>query len=286
MYGLYSMTVFLWLGAAWLAVASEVAGRHILLFAWARLVREAVADLLPFSQLGGLVAGSRTLIGRGVPRQIVYASMIADMTTEMASQLLFTLFGLATATFTLLGVHAGALRAAALGATAALTLIMVAFMLGQRPMIGLAGRLARRILPAAALAIETVHAELDRAYSRRWRLLLSFLFNLAGWIASGAGAWLLLRLIGASLPLITVLAIESLIFTVRSVAFMVPGALGFQEAAYIIVGPLFGLPAESAIAVSIIKRARDILIGVPTLLAWQGFAVCSAFVRQKNDATL
>jgi len=66
-----------------------------------------------------------------------------------------------------------------------------------------------------------------------------------------------------------VLAIESLIFTVRSVAFAVPGAIGFQEAAYVLVGPMFGLPPETALALSIAKRARDVAIGAPALLAWQ-----------------
>jgi len=42
-----------------------------------------------------------------------------------------------------------------------------------------------------------------------------------------------------------------------------------QEAAYALAGPLFGLPPESALALSLAKRARDLAIGVPTLLAWQ-----------------
>ena len=49
-----------------------------------------------------------------------------------------------------------------------------------------------------------------------------------------------------------------------------PGALGVQEAGYALLMPLFGLPAEMGLAVSLLKRARDIVIGVPVLLAWQG----------------
>jgi len=286
LYVLYSLGVFVLLGAAWLAVAVDEPARHIGLFTWARLVREAVADLLPFSQLGGLVAGVRTLIGWGVPRDRVCASMIADITTEMASQLLFTIFGLATMASLFFGAHAAALRAAALGGTVGLVLIIFIFVLGQRPLITLAARLARRVLPAAALAIDAIDRELDRTYARRGHVALSFLFNLAGWIASGAGAWLLLRLIGAPLPLPSVLAIESLIFTVRSVAFAVPGALGFQEAAYVFVGPIFGLPPEFALALSIAKRARDVAIGLPTLLAWQLIEVRSALAPVGRDAVL
>jgi len=76
-----------------------------------------------------------------------------------------------------------------------------------------------------------------------------------------------------------VLAIESLIFTVRSVAFAVPGAIGFQQAAYVLVGPMFGLPPETALALSILKRARDVAIGLPALIAWQALEARTVLAR-------
>jgi len=278
-YWLYSLSVFVLLGAAWLSAApGEPVGR-LGLFTWARLVREAVADLLPFSQIGGLIVGTRVLAAHSVPRPRVYASMIADITTEMASQLLFTLFGLATMASLLLGAHGSALRPAVFGGTAASFGIMALVVIGQRPLLAFATRLTRRILPAAAIAIDAVDVELGRIYGRRTHIGLSFLFNLGGWIASAAGAWILLRFIGTPLPFPWVLAIESLIFTVRSVAFAVPGAIGFQEAAYVLVGPLFGLPPETALALSIAKRARDIAIGIPALIAWQALETRSVLAR-------
>ena len=75
--------------------------------------------------------------------------------------------------------------------------------------------------------------------------------------------------IGHRLPFLSVVAIESLLFAIRNAAFMVPSALGVQEGAYALLGPLFGLPAEAALALSLLKRARDITVGVPTLLSWQ-----------------
>ena len=58
-------------------------------------------------------------------------------------------------------------------------------------------------------------------------------------------------------------------FDVRSVAFAVPGAIGFQEAAYALLGPLFGLPPPAALALSLARRARDILLGVIGIASWQ-----------------
>jgi len=49
----------------------------------------------------------------------------------------------------------------------------------------------------------------------------------------------------------------------------VPAALGVQEAGYAALVPLFGLPPETGVAVSVLRRARDIAVGIPVLLAWQ-----------------
>ena len=35
------------------------------------------------------------------------------------------------------------------------------------------------------------------------------------------------------------------------------------------LAPLFGLPAEMGVAVSLLKRAREIVLGVPALIYWQ-----------------
>jgi uncharacterized membrane protein YbhN (UPF0104 family) len=55
----------------------------------------------------------------------------------------------------------------------------------------------------------------------------------------------------------------------RSAGFMIPGALGVQEAALLVVGGLVGLPVETAMIIAVVKRLRDIVIGVPGLLVWQ-----------------
>ena len=65
------------------------------------------------------------------------------------------------------------------------------------------------------------------------------------------------------------LVIDSLLYGMRSVAFLVPSAVGVQEGGLILLCGLFGVGADAALALSLIKRARDLAIGVPALLAWQ-----------------
>ena len=57
------------------------------------------------------------------------------------------------------------------------------------------------------------------------------------------------------------MALEALLCTLRSIAAFVPAAMGVQEAGYAMLAPLFGLPAEMGLAVSLLKRAREIVLG-------------------------
>ena len=268
LYCLYSFGTLALLGAAWRAVAPG--GGPVGAFIWARTVREGATDALPFAQIGGLVVGGRALAARGVANDLVYASMIADLTTEMGSQAIFTLFGVGAVVMALGGAFdgGGVLRLVLAGLGLALALL-AAFALGQQPLLGLASRLATRVLPASVASVDAVRVRLADIYRRPGALAASFMLNLAAWIASGLGAWFALRLIGVDAGPGPVLAIEALIFAVRGIAFVVPGALGVQEGAYLLVAPLFGVDPQVAVALSLLKRARDLTIGVPALIAWQ-----------------
>jgi putative membrane protein len=258
------------LGTALLvSTPGEPAGR-LPLFVWSRMVREAASDLLPFSQIGGLFVGARTLVGGGVTPVRAYAGMIVDITTEMLSQLLFTLFGLWMLSITLLHpatVH----RLQPLlwtGAAVALATAL-AFVFLQQPALRLTGLIARRVLPQIQGGIEQVRDQLADFYGQRRAIALSLLFNLLAWTASAGSAWLALWLMDNPLSFGRVIALESLIFALRSVAFVIPGALGVQEAAYALLAPLFGLDPAVAVTLSLVKRGRELTLALPTLALWQ-----------------
>jgi uncharacterized membrane protein YbhN (UPF0104 family) len=65
------------------------------------------------------------------------------------------------------------------------------------------------------------------------------------------------------------LVIESLMQAIRAAAFAIPGALGAQEGGLIAICAIFGLPAETAIAMSLIKRVPEFVFGAPSLVGWQ-----------------
>lgn len=262
------------LGAGWLAVAPGLPRSQLGTFAWARTTREAATDILPFSQFGGLVVGARTAIAGGIREPLVYASLIADQTTELAAQLVFTTFGVAMLALVLTDQSAAAgVLPLVLGGLALMAGIMALFAFAQRPVLKMAQGLAGRLLPRSVATMAALTTELDAIYAQRARVIAAFLLHLLAWVFSAAGAWVALRFMGSDLPLIDVLTIEALIFTLRTVAFAIPGGIGVQEGAYLLIGPLFGLTPSAALAVSLVKRARDIAVGVPGVLLWQAFEV-------------
>jgi hypothetical protein len=110
---------------------------------------------------------------------------------------------------------------------------------------------------------------LTGTYGRKAGLWIGFLLHLACWGGSALEVWIALRLAGAPLGLAPVVVIESLLYSIRTFAFAIPNAVGVQEGAYILLGATFGLTPEMALALSLLKRARDLAIGLPAFGLWQ-----------------
>ena len=75
---------------------------------------------------------------------------------------------------------------------------------------------------------------------------------------------------GHTVPYSTALVIESLGQAVRGAAFVVPGGIGVQEGGFVALCAVFGIPAPVAVALSLVKRFPEIVLGLPGLFIWQG----------------
>src|SRR5438067_3450953 len=237
---------------------------------WGRLVRDSGSEVLPLSQVGGYVLGARALALAGVTGTAAAASTIVDVTFEFVAQVAYTALGLAL----LLQLQPGSAAATPvlIGLVVAVAAVM-AFLIVQRHGFNYFERIVRILgrgwAERSAAGAAALHGALREIYRRPVGLWLCFAVHLAGWIASALAAWLVLRLAGAPLPFAAVLVLESMLSAVRTSAFVVPNAVGVQEGAYILLGATFGLTPEMALALSLLKRARDVAIGLPTLAAWQ-----------------
>jgi hypothetical protein len=63
--------------------------------------------------------------------------------------------------------------------------------------------------------------------------------------------------------------LESMTQAIRHVAFVVPAGIGVQEAGLVLFGHALGVGGELALSVSMAKRMRELVWGLPPLLSWQ-----------------
>jgi glycosyltransferase 2 family protein len=254
------------MGTAWWSLRP---GGKWRLYVWGRLLRDAGSEVLPLSQVGGYVLGARAPIMHGAERTAVAASVVVDATVEFCAQIAFIGLGVAfllrlpqAATFT--GPIVAWLVPAVVVAAAVIAIQLCRNETAHR----FAARFTSGWIASTLTAIAVVHGEIAWIYRHQARLLRSFLLHFAAWIVSGAEAWLVLRMMGVQRDLRVVLALEALLFAARSVAFMVPAAVGVQEGAYLVIGVGFGLPPDAALGLSLLKRGRDFVLGVPALASW------------------
>jgi putative membrane protein len=237
---------------------------------WVTAVREAVDRLLPVASVGGGVVGVRLLRWRGLATVPVSATVIVEMVTTLVTVYLFTGLGL------LLLVEFDATGRDYHRLLLAFTLTLpvpVATVLLLR--FGSAfGRLQKFLRPMVGESMTSEQAEsLDhelRACLRRGRrLLASGALQFAALISGCFEIWFALRLFGHPVSWATALVLESMTQAVRHLAFVVPAGLGIQEAGLVIFGQAFGISSELALAVSMAKRLREVLCGLPALISWQ-----------------
>jgi putative membrane protein len=252
------------MGAAWWSIGQ--AGRRASLpsFIAARLVRDSVAELLPFSQVGGFAAGVRLLSLTGVPARAGAFSLFADLLMEFFSKLLYAMAGLALVAW----LRPGSRLPPYLLLTLALLVgacVVLLFIRG--PLLRIVLRFLRR------LGMSDSKLRGLRYFLVPKRLAPSGLLHAFCWALGGIEAYVTLRLMGIPLTVVQALAIDSLVTSLRTFGFWVPAALGVQEAAYVLVCGLFGLSPDVAIAFSLVRRARDILLGLAGLAVWQGLEV-------------
>ncbi len=263
---LWQAGLFLMLGLAW---ATVLPGVRPGVLVWGRMVRDAATTCLPFSPVGGYVIGARAITVRGVAWPTAAAGTVVDVTAEITGQFLFSVFGL----LVLVLLRPGSPLLAPVGIALGVVGLLVALILRFRGSIGrgLHG-LGERLLGEwfrGQGGLDRVQTELSRLYGNPRRLLLACGLHLLGWFATGVGTWISLRLLGFEAGLLPILAMEALLDALVAAAFVVPGAAGVQEAGYVGFGAAFGVPPDMALSVSLLRRARDLALGLPILLAFQ-----------------
>jgi len=258
-------------GAGWWLLFPADVRPSVLLCMGLRFVREGANALLPLAQIGGDFIGARCLALRGVRGTLAAASVIVDVLMQAASQLVFALIGLVL--LIAIGGNELIVWPVAIGLALALPalggFVLIQGEQGQRLVKWVLGKVAGDRQWLAFGAIDDLFARLDTFYSYRRGLIQSVVWHLGGWFVGALEIWIVLTFMGYSIDFGDAVLIESLMHAVRGAAFAVPGALGAQEGGLIILCAIFGVPPEAALALSLVKRLPDLVLGVPGLITWQ-----------------
>lgn len=266
----WQIVLFIILGFAWDVITPKNVMRRPWLMIWGRMVRDASANCLPFSQVGGFVFGARAVTLHGVEWHTATASTVVDVTAEFLAQIAFACIGLGVL---LARAPASGLAVPVEVGIGVAVLACFGFVWAQKGAPALFAKLGRRIagnwFADAQERVDILQAELGLIYGHTGKLALGFLIHLVGWISTGLAGWIAYHALGAPIDFDDALAIEALLSAAAALAFLVPVNAGVQEAGYAGLGAIFGVPPELSLGVSLVRRGRDIAVGVPILLIWQ-----------------
>jgi putative membrane protein len=195
---------------------------------------------------------------------------MVDLSIEMAAQIVFTLFGIG---LLLAGPHMGDVLPLGIVATAIGGVIAVSFMASQRfglfkavePLIV---RFATGERWAFLGQLSGLHEAVVALYRRVGRIWLCGAHHLISWALGAVETWAALHVLHVDASLREAVIIEGLGQSVRGLAFFVPGALGVQEGGYLLICAMFAVSAPNALALSLIRRIRELALGLPGLWIW------------------
>jgi len=239
---------------------------------WVATVREAVSRLLPVASVGGDLIGIRLVILRGLDGASVTASVLIEILLTVLNQTLFSALGV----LVLIAITQ---------ATALTHTILIGLGLSLPMVIGLfvllrngavferIEQFVQRALASAnviaAFGGKGLDAAIQKLLRRRARLCGCLIWQLACYVTGSFETWFALRLLGHAITPAAAIALEAMAQAVRHFIFFVPAGLGVQEGGLILIGQLIGIPADFALALSLTKRAREVLFGLPALISWQ-----------------
>jgi putative membrane protein len=237
---------------------------------WVSTVRDAIDRMLPVASVGGSIAGVRLLRWRGLGTIPASTTVIVEILLTLIVAYLFTALGLVL----LLDLSAPGpqYRRLLLGFLLSLPVPAVTVLLLR------SGSVFRRLHSLlhpflGERATSETAASLDRelrvCLHRSGALMLAGGLQLVAFILGAFEVWFAMRLFGHPVGVSVALVMESVTQAIRQMAFVIPAGLGVQEAGLVLFGHTLGISSELALAVSMAKRVREVLWGLPSLLSWQ-----------------
>ena len=257
------------LAYCWLLLLPRRGGHtRFWLLVWGRTLRDGAGEFLPFSYAGGLAIGARAITLLGVQAADAVASTLVDVTVEAAAEILFMALGLLLLAYDepesrfWLGVFGALVTASA---------VMIGFTALNRGHVAtmFISRMLNRVAAPAMRRLGLRQGALDEIYTERRQIARAAGMHFICAAAGGVVTWFGFHILGAPISLSGAISFEALIHALLALGFFVPARIGVQEAAYLLLGTIYGVPPDMAISLSLLRRARNFAISLPVLLSWQ-----------------
>jgi putative membrane protein len=234
----------------------------------ARWVGEAVNSLLPVAHVGGDFARGHMAALATKRGAEAGATVVVDVTIGLAAQLAFAMLGFLLLFPRLAGEQVRWLFVAILFSG----LFVAALFVVQRSSIWhwCADRLEQSGDAWASLAgnLAAMNTTVGELYAQRRRIAACLVWRSAGWLVMTGETWLAMYFMGRTVSVADAVVLESLSQAVRAVVFVLPGGLGVHEGSFVVLGGWLGIGPEAALSLALIKRLRELVVGLPGLWVW------------------
>jgi len=239
---------------------------------WMRWIGESVSTLVPSAAVGGDVVRARLAALRGAPVPTAAASVLVDITLGVFVQIGFTLLGLSL--IVSVTGHQGFIRPTLIGAVIGVLAIIGFYVVQRLGMFRFIGKMISRLANAddwhsLVHSGQNLDEAIRRQYARRRGVIGCCAWTAASLVLGSGEIWIALHALSLHATVVNAVILQSMVLTIRSAVFPVPGALGVQEGGYVVVGNLLGIPGDTAFALSLIARVRELILGIPGLICWQ-----------------
>ena len=239
---------------------------------WMRWIGESVSTLVPSAAVGGDVVRARLAALRGAPVPTAAASVLVDITLGVFVQIGFTLLGLSL--IVSVTGHQGFIRPTLIGAVIGVLAIIGFYVVQRLGMFRFIGKMISRLANAddwhsLVHSGQSLDEAIRRQYARRRGVTGCCAWTAASLVLGSGEIWIALHALSLHATVVNAVILQSMVLTIRSAVFPVPGALGVQEGGYVVIGNLLGIPGDAAFALSLIARVRELILGIPGLICWQ-----------------
>ena len=239
---------------------------------WMRWIGESVSTLVPSAAVGGDIVRARLAAINGASLPVAAGSVLVDITLGVFTQAAFTVLGLVL----LVDVtgQKNFVRPTLVGTLVGVLGIAGFYFVQRLGMFRFLGLVVARLANSSewqslVQSGDTLDQTVRKLYARRSGVVGCCLWTIISLVLGSGEIWIALHALDLRATFINALILQSMVLTIRSAAFAVPGGLGVQEGGYLVVGNLLGIPGDAAFALSLIARVRELALGIPGLISWQ-----------------